>query len=410
MILSLANSKNVKSDIMKKEVRIIDGVLKVVEIVDNKIVKIVKDYKKPIIDKYKREEYIKSDIEKHKGEREKIECVQKADMKKREIYDKRRKEADACNENMRILEEKEIVHEIHYGKRHKYQTEKTTNGPDKYRKRLLEYKASLGKIDKNIINMKNSKELLNDWAGEGGFRSYENYLNIVAIERGFICYGEYEKVWSYYPEMPSPIKENRTDPRFIGIYIAENGIAGIYEGSKRMPYYNPGYDIICPKGYKIDVKATILNKYNTFSFSISKNKIADYFALVVFNNIIELIPTHMWIIKSDEDIDGRMVKMLHKLVIPNEPKYLDKYRKYEKLDKLSILKNLCEKFDAKNRIEINDDNVTNRYAIINIASQIRSDKSKEVSLIDILDILEKKKKLTKTNGIPIVPIEDVVEH
>jgi len=133
-------------------------------------------------------------------------------------------------------------------------------------------------------------------------------LNIVAIERGFICYGEYEKVWSYYPGMPSPIKENRTDPRFIGIYIAENGIVKIYEGSKRMPYYNPGYDIICPKGYKIDVKATVLNRYNTLSFAINKNKIADYFALVVFNNIIELIPTHIWIIRSDENIDGRIVK------------------------------------------------------------------------------------------------------
>lgn len=35
---------------MSREVRIIDGVPKVVKVADGKIVKIIKDYKKPIID------------------------------------------------------------------------------------------------------------------------------------------------------------------------------------------------------------------------------------------------------------------------------------------------------------------------------------------------------------------------
>lgn len=88
--------------------------------------------------------------------------------------------------------------------------------------------------------------------------------------------------------MPNPTKEDRNDTRFIGIYIAENGMNKLYENSKRMILNNIGYDIICPKGYKIDVKATVLNRYNNFDFGINKNMIADYFALIGFNNIIKL--------------------------------------------------------------------------------------------------------------------------
>lgn len=389
---------------MKKEVRIIDGVLKVVEVVDGKIVKIVRDYKKPIIDRYKEIDQVK-DTNKYT---ENIRRIEEKELMKYERHKIRKKEVDEYNEKMRILEESEIIHEIHYGERYKYQTEKTINGPNDYRKRLLKNKAELGTIDKNVIDIKNSKELLNDWAGKRGFYSYEDYLNTIAIGRGFTCYGEYEKIWSYYPGMPSPIKENRRDTRFIGTYIAENGIAKIYEGSQRMAYYNRGYDILCPKGYKIDVKATVLNQYNMFNFGINKNNLADYFILVAFNNIIELIPMHMWIIKSDENIDGRVINKLAKLIISNEPKYLDKYSKYEKLDKLDMLKNLCEKFGAENRIEIKDYNVMDKYTIMNIIVQIRSGICKNMSPIDILQLLQKKKKETISNRIPIIPAEETI--
>jgi hypothetical protein len=392
---------------MKNEVRIIDGVLKVVEVVDGKIVKIVKDYKKPIIDKRKEIDQVKckKDTNGHIGN---IRIIEENELMKYERHNIRKKEVDEYNEKMRILEENEKIHEIHYGERYEYQMVTKINGPNDHRKRLLEYKAERGIIDKNIINIKNSKELLDDWAGKNGFYNYGDYLNTIAIGRGFTCYGEYEKIWSYYPGMPSPIKENRRDARFLGTYIAENGIAKIYEGSQRMAYYNRGYDILCPKGYKIDVKATVLNQYNIFNFTINKNKIADYFALVVFNNIIELVPIHMWIIKSDENIDGRIINKLTKLTIPNEPKHLSKYGKYEKLDKLDVLKNLCEKFDAENRLEIEDYNVMDKYTIMNIIVQIRSETCKNMSPIDILHMIKEKKKETIINRIPIIPAEEVI--
>lgn len=378
---------------IKKEVRIIDGVLKVVEVVDGKIVKIVKDHKKPTIDEYKRGKYIKDDMKKRKIKREQIRCEQ-------ETYE--------CREIMHKIEEGEIVHEIHHGKRHKYQREEIVKRPDKYRMKLLKDKADLGIIDKNLLNIKSGKKLLNDWARERGFNSYEEYLNIIALGRGFTCYREYEQVWMYYPEMPSPIKENRTDPRFIGIYIAENGIAKIYEGSQRMPYCNPGYDIICPKGYKIDVKSTVLNRYNTLNFRINQNMITDYFALIAFNNIIELKPMYMWLIQGDEDVYGCPIRTLDTLTILNEPTHLYRYKKYEKTDKLEKLRDICKGFDAQNKVEINDYNVPTKSMILDIILQLRMASYDEILPTDILHVLEKKKKETISDRVKIFSSEDMM--
>jgi hypothetical protein len=179
---------------MSREVRIIDGVPKVVKVVDGKIVKIIKDYKRPIIDDYKREDYIKRYEEERRSEEEYIRNIRKYEFK--EINSE--------------IEENEAVHEIHHGKRYGYQKEeKVTKGPSRRLMDMLRRKAKVGTVDKEVLNIKSSKKLLDDWARGNGFNNYDEYLNIIALGRGFTCYGEYEKVWSYYPEMPSPIKENR---------------------------------------------------------------------------------------------------------------------------------------------------------------------------------------------------------
>lgn len=397
-VVEVVNGKIVKivKDYKKpiiKEVRIIDGVPKVTEVVDGKIVKIVKDYKKPIISKYKREEYIIDDMKKRIIERKHM---------------RREQETDEYKEIMHKIEESEIIHEIHHGKRYKYQRQKIEKMPNKYRMKLLKDKADIGIIDKNLLSIKSSKKLLNEWAIEKGFNSYEEYLNIIALGRGFTHYGEYEKVWMCYPEMPSPIKENRIEPRFLGIYIAENGIAKIYEGSQRMPYFNPGYDIICPKGYKIDVKATVLNRYNTLNFHINQNMIADYFALVTFNNIIELKPIYMWLIQGDEYVHGCPIRKLDMLTILNEPTHLDNYKKYEKTDKLEKLRDICKDFNAQNKVEINDYNVPTKSMILDIILQLRMASYDEILPTDILHVLEKKKKETISDRVKIVPREDMM--
>lgn len=376
---------------MKRELRIIDGMCKVVNI-DKKgnIINVVRDYQKPKIGEWKIREYEES--EKIRVETEIKLAKQEKEIKKRKVE----------------IAEEEKIHEIHHGKIRNYQRyDNISKEINPTMKSLLQRKVALGIIAKTVLNIKSSKELLDDWARKRHFYDYEEYLNIVALGRGFTCYEEYVKTRSYYPGMPNPIKENRMDNKFIGVYIGENGITKIYEGSKRMPYNHPGYDIICQKGYKIDVKSTVLSRYNTFSFGIQKNRTADYFALVGFNNIIELTPLHLWIIKSDENIHGRQLKELGALKIIDEPQYIQEYQKYENLYRLEMLKSVCKDFDGKNKIDVKDYNVTTRGTILDIIFQIRTRTIGNISPIDILLMLEKKKKETIGDRLEIIPNEDV---
>lgn len=378
---------------MKREVRIINGTCKVVNIDKNgNILKIVGNYQKPKIDECRIREY-----EEYEARRFEIEseCA------------KQEKETDEYKENILPIIENEKIHEVHYGRRRRYQGDCVEiKELDLSRKSTLQNKVDLGIIDSAVFNTKSNKELLDDWARKRFFFDYEEYLNIIALGRGFTCYREYGKIWSYYPGMPSPIKENRMDTRFLGVYIAENGINKIYEGSERMEMNNKGYDIICPKGYKIDVKAAILNRYNIFNFAINKNKIADYFVLVGFNNIIELKPLRIWVVECNDNIYGHPIKELSRLIILNEPLHIYRYQKYEKLDKLNMLKNICKEFDAKNRIEIKDYSVTTRHVILDIITQIRSEIRGNILPTDILSILEKKKKETINDRLKIISDDD----
>ncbi len=377
---------------MKRSVRIINGVCKVVYVdKKGKIINIIEDYQKPKIDEGTIREYEEDELRKLKRDVELVRLEKKTSGYKQKIYP---------------IIENEKIHEIHHGKRRNYQRhEKRIKKLDPVRKSAIQDKVDLGIIDKTIFDTKSSKELLDEWARKRCFLCYQEYLNIIALGRGFTCYEEYGKVWKYYVGMVDPIKENRMDTRFLGIYIAENGINKIYDGSERMHINNKGYDIICPKGHKIDVKATVLNRYNIFNFAINKNKIADYFVLVGFNNIIELEPLHIWVIKGDESIYGHPINDLNKLAILNESNYIYRYQKYEKMNKLEELKNICKEFDAKNKIEIKDYNITNRHIILDTITQLRLKFHDKIFPTDILLMLKEKKKETINDRIKIISDE-----
>lgn len=299
-------------------------------------------------------------------------------------------------------DKKEHIYEINYGKRGKYQPNEKIYEMNNYRKGLLSRKIDRGLIPKVTLELKNSAQHLDSWSREKGFKNYEEYLNIIALGRGFTCYREYEKVWKYYPGMTSPVKENRKMAKFLGVHIAENAVVKLFEGAQRMPYNNIGYDIICPKGYKMDVKATVLSRYNIFNFHISRNMIADYFILVAFNNIIELEPLHLWIIGGNE----AGLRDLNMLCIRNESDHLSKYQKYEKIDKMEKLRSICEIFNTKNGVNVEDYNVPNKNLILDIISQLRSEGKSDILPTDILHVIEKKKKETITARVPIIPAED----
>jgi len=119
---------------------------------------------------------------------------------------------------------------------------------------------------------------------------------------------------------------------YLGIYIAERVLSKVFEGVHRMPIRNHGYDFICSNGYKIDVKSACLHskgKYVGWTFIIKKNKIADYFLCLAFDNRESLNPLHMWL------IPGNIINHLAGLGIGENNKSVLKWAKYERsLDKV----------------------------------------------------------------------------
>lgn len=273
---------------------------------------------------------------------------------------------------------------------------------DPYRKKLMKKKSRY--LGSDVLALKGTNWLLDNWAKSKGFKNYEEYLDVAAIGRGFTCYEEYSKIWKYYPGMSDPIKENRKDARFLGSYIAENSILKLFEGSQGTNYANPGYDIICGKGYKIDVKAATLSQYNIFHFHIGRNMIADYFILVGFDNIINLRPLHLWIINANEIMRECPIRESGVFAISNEPKYLYSLQKYEKIDKLKELADICNKFNINKSIDINNDNIPTKAHILDIIVRLRLSGKSDIDYADILDILKEKRKME--NRVPLIPANE----
>lgn len=96
--------------------------------------------------------------------------------------------------------------------------------------------------------------------------------------------------------------ENKSCAAYLGIVVGERLCKHLFSDVEMMPHDNKGYDIICNKGMKIDVKTSCLSQYKTgvhWVFSIGRNKIADYFICVAFDNRTDLNPIHMWMIPGD---------------------------------------------------------------------------------------------------------------
>lgn len=99
-----------------------------------------------------------------------------------------------------------------------------------------------------------------------------------------------------------PLSEATDSGIYLGVYIAERVLSRYFESVQRMPMGNPGYDFICPKGNKIDVKCSCLNKPNRgaplWRFHVGRNKIADYFLCLAFDDRKSLEPQHLWLVPN----------------------------------------------------------------------------------------------------------------
>jgi len=97
------------------------------------------------------------------------------------------------------------------------------------------------------------------------------------------------------------IRTNKNCGMYLGCIIAEQVLSHLFKNTERMSICNPGYDFICGKGYKIDCKSScmIKGKYNPWKFDINRNKIADFFLCLAFDNRQDLNPLHIWLIPGN---------------------------------------------------------------------------------------------------------------
>jgi len=137
-----------------------------------------------------------------------------------------------------------------------------------------------------------------------------------------------------------PMNINRKCSQYLGIVIAERVLSKIFDGITRMPNNNKGYDFICKKKHKIDVKSSRPRyrndrKNHTWQFEIQMNTIPNDFLCIAFDD--KLNPMHVWL------IPGHIVNTKVHMYITNTPKTLEKWSQYERpLDKVIKCCNLMK--------------------------------------------------------------------
>lgn len=121
--------------------------------------------------------------------------------------------------------------------------------------------------------------------------------------------------------------DDKNSSQWLGIHIAEKVLSKYFDDLTVMPYGNPGYDYICKRGFKIDVKCSTIHHYPkncvTWRFFIKKNQIADYFLCLGFDTREDLNPVAVWL------IPGRRIGHISNLDLPTSEYGRRKWAEYE---------------------------------------------------------------------------------
>lgn len=194
-------------------------------------------------------------------------------------------------------------------------------------------------------------DYLNEWAKTKGFKDINDYNEYRVKKRGYKDYNEYQRELNYENRGSLPMCERKDSGIYLGVYIAESILSKLFKEAQKMPIENEGYDFICGKKFKIDVKSSCLDYFDRWQFCIYKNKIADYFLCIGFDSREKLNCLGVWLIKGDEVIrSGRWNQYLKKvnerdvLHIYNRLESLEKFKKYQMADKLDAINQICFKF------------------------------------------------------------------
>ena len=181
-----------------------------------------------------------------------------------------------------------------------------------------------------------------------GFKNRFDYWDSLSKKHGYNNYKEWLNDINHKSGKHKSMIDNKECTMWLGYHIAERLLSKIFKNVERMPYNHPGYDFICDKGYKINVKTSCLLKHKNrngmfWCFSIGNNKDVDYFMLLAFDNRKDLNPIHIWLIKGDEVLITRNTskKLNERYSITIYPTQELKYNKYEQISKLERLINCC---------------------------------------------------------------------
>lgn len=116
------------------------------------------------------------------------------------------------------------------------------------------------------------------------------------------CSADTGREW-HYKHGGKPMSENKKCGMYLGCYINERILKHVMPNAILMDNCNPGYDLICGKGYLVDAKsATLQHGKNTgtyWQFRINCNKTPDYFLLTAYKDRESLEICHMWLIPGD---------------------------------------------------------------------------------------------------------------
>lgn len=132
----------------------------------------------------------------------------------------------------------------------------------------------------------------------------------------------------YLHQGAKPMNEAKESTVYLGVYVAERALSKFFDSITRMPYGNPGYDFICGKGYKIDVKSSCLmhrpGRSPNWYFVVGYNKVPDYFLCLGFDNRRDLTPLHVWL------VPGNLVNTQKSFSISDIPESKSKWIGFER--------------------------------------------------------------------------------
>ena len=189
------------------------------------------------------------------------------------------------------------------------------------------------------VNRKDYKKVIEN----AGCKTLTEYNNYCAKKGGYEDNAERQREYRYNTGQCMPMSENKDCAQYLGIHIAERVLAHIFkkENVERKPYGNPGYDFICGKGKKVDVKSSSLyTDRNGWKFRIEYNDIAEQFLLLAFGERPEddenPKPMRLWLIPNDVIIRGEEFWNRGSISIKNTPEGLREFEKYELKEGLNI--------------------------------------------------------------------------